>query len=175
MNSINRNQPEHNEEHLTGQKAIQKIQELIKVVPTCFFCTPGARIESRPMSVRQADDQGNLWFLSSRDSSQNEALSSNPSVTLYFQGSSHTDFLVLKCNAEILIDKAKLKELWEPLIKTWFTEGIDDPRITILKLKAEEGYYWATKHGSIIVGIKMMIGAMLGKTMDDSIEGRLKT
>jgi general stress protein 26 len=174
VTSINKNQPEHNQEHLKGRQAVSKIQELIKIAPTCFFSTPGTPVETRPMSVRKVDDDGQLWFLSSTDSSQNRALATNSSVTLYFQGSTHSDFLYLKGTAEVLVDKVKLKELWEPLLKTWFTEGIDDPRITIIKVKVEEGYYWDTKHGNTVAGIKMIVGALIGVTLDDSIEGKLK-
>ena len=59
------------------------------------------------------------------------------------------------------------------MLKTWFTEGEDDPRITVIEVEPEGGYYWDNKHGSIVAGIKMLIGAAIGKTLDDSIEGRL--
>jgi general stress protein 26 len=97
----------------------------------------------------------------------------NPAVTLYFQGSAHSDFLQLNGTATISQDKAKIKELWEPIVKNWFTQGMDDPRISVIKVTPTDGYYWDTKHGHMIAGMKMMIGSMLGKTMDDSIEGRL--
>jgi len=29
---------------------------------------------------------------------------------------------------------------WEPIVKTWFTEGANDPRITAIKITPEEGY-----------------------------------
>jgi general stress protein 26 len=67
-----------------------------------------------------------------------------------------------------------IKELWEPILKTWFTDGVDDPRITVIHVKTNEGYYWDNKHGNAVALMKMAAGAVLGKTMDDSIEGRLK-
>ncbi len=67
-----------------------------------------------------------------------------------------------------------IKELWEPILKTWFTEGIDDPRITVIKVETQQGYYWDNKHGDAIAFTKMAIGAALGKTLDESIEGQLK-
>ena len=76
--------------------------------------------------------------------------------------------------ATISRDKAKIKELWEPIVKTWFTEGVDDPRITVIQVTPSEGYYWDTKHGIAVAGAKMLIGAALGKTMDDSIEGTIR-
>ena len=120
------------------------------------------------------DDAGNLWFLSADDSHKNAEIALDSSVKLYFHGSPHSDFLQLNGHATILRDKAKIKELWEPIIKTWFTEGIDDPRITVIKVAPSEGYYWDTKHGNAVAGIKMLIGATIGKTMDDSIEGKLQ-
>ena len=177
MDSINRNQPEKNREHLQGQAAVEKIKEIVNRAENCFFCTyvtDGASSAARPMNVRQVDDRGNLWFLSPSDSHTNEQVRHDPDVDLYFQASKHSDFLHLHGHATLSTDRAKIKELWEPLLKTWFTEGIDDPRITVIKVTPGDGYYWDTKHGSAVAGIKMMVGAMVGKTLDDSIEGRVE-
>ncbi|MEP6467521.1 MAG: pyridoxamine 5'-phosphate oxidase family protein, partial [Parafilimonas sp.] len=54
------------------------------------------------------------------------------------------------------------------------TEGKDDPRITVIKVTPENGYYWDTKHGQAVALVKMVAGAIAGKTMDDSIEGNIK-
>lgn len=176
MDSIHLNQPEETREDLRGHDAVRKIQEIVSKAKSCFFCTsPDLRepSPSRPMNVRQVDDEGNLWFLSSKESHKNRELARDPSVTLYFQGSAHSDFLQLNGRATVSRDRAKIKELWEPVIKTWFTEGEEDPRITVIQFTPTDGYYWDTKHGNAVAGIKMMAGAMLGKTMDDSIEGKL--
>jgi general stress protein 26 len=171
MDSINRNQPEDNHDDLRGSKAIEKIRDLVKAAQTCFFCTAPDGV--RPMNVRDVDDEGNLWFLSANDSHKNLEIAANPAVTLFFQGSAHSDFLHLKGTATISTDRQKIEELWSPPIKTWFTEGKDDPRITVIKFTPDDGYYWDNKHGNAIAGIKILLGAALGKTLDDSIEGNI--
>ncbi len=176
MDSINQQQPEHNHEDLHGPEAVARLKELAEKAQTCFFCTErtvAGSIGTRPMSVQQVDDAGNLWFLSSDDSHKNAELTGDQSVTLYFQASAHADFLTLRGKAEVSRDQKKIKELWEPIVKTWFTEGETDPRITVIQVKPVDGYYWTTKHGKAIAGVKMLIGAAIGKTLDDSIEGRL--
>lgn len=125
------------------------------------------------MNVRQVDDEGNLWFLSASDSRKNRELDLDPAVKLYFQGSKHSDFMQLNGQATVTRDRAKIKELWSPMIQTWFTAGQDDPRITVIKVSPTEGYYWDTKHGNAVAGVKILIGAMLKKTLDDSVEGTL--
>lgn len=177
MDSINRNQPEENRENLAGEQAVAKIAELVKKAESCFFCTTVTAHDSvgaRPMAVQEVDDDGNLWFLSADDSHKNDELARDAHVRLYFQGSAHSDFLLLDGTATVSRDKKRIKELWKPIMKTWFTEGQDDPRITVIQVSPQEGYYWDTKHGMAVAGIKMLIGAATGKTLDDSIEGKLR-
>jgi general stress protein 26 len=177
MDSINREQPEHNREHLTGRRAVERIEEAVEKAQTCFFCThsrSGGSSGVRPMAVREVDDAGNLWFLSADDSHKNQELETDPHVDLYFQGSAHSDFLHLAGEATVTRDRERIKALWSPLIKTWFTEGMDDPRITAIKVTPTEGYYWDNKHGNAVAGVKMLLGAAIGKTLDDSIEGRVR-
>lgn len=177
MSSINTEQPEHNHENLAGQAAVDKIKVLVDKARTCFFCTTpldGDQGGARPMSVRQVDQEGNLWFLSPSDSHQNRELAADSAITLYFQGSTHSDFLHLRGHATITTDRAKIHELWDPFIKTWFTGGEDDPRITVIQVKPTSGYYWDTKHGQFIAGAKILVGALTGRTLDDSIEGELR-
>lgn len=176
MDSINQQQPEKNYEDLFGKEAGEKIKALAKDANTCFFCskiTTGQSLNTRPMSIQKVDDEGNFWFLSSDDSHKNEEIVEDPHVQLLFQGSKYSDFLSIYGTATISKDKEKIKELWEPVLKTWFTEGEDDPRITVIKVEAKEGYYWDNKHGNAIAFAKTLVGAVLGKTLDDSIEGKL--
>lgn len=171
MNSINQQQPEHNHEDLSGRAAINKVSELANAAKTCFFCTDGG---ARPMTVQEVDEQGNLWFLSASDSHQNQEIAANPAVKLYFQGSPHAEFMVLEGEATISRDQARIDQLWNFMYKTWFTQGKDDPRITLLKVAPAQGYYWDNKHGMAVAGVKMLIGAVIGQTLDDSVEGKLR-
>jgi general stress protein 26 len=176
MDSINRNQDEENHADLLGTDAVDKIKELVKQAETGFFCTKVSVSDSegaRPMSVQKVDDDGNLWFLSASDSHKNQEIALDPEVTMYFQASAHAGFLELKGIATAYTSKEMIHDLWNPIMKTWFTEGVDDPRITVIQFRPTAGYYWDNKHGSAIAGVKMLIGAAIGKTMDDSIEGKI--
>ncbi len=176
MDSINQNQTEENRKDLGGKEAIDKLKELVKDAQTCFFCTAdnaGPTGGTRPMSVREVDDEGNLWFLSASDSHKNQAIAGDPAVRLFFQGSKHAQFLSMDGTATITQDKSVIKKLWSFMLKTWFTEGEDDPRITAIKVAPVDGYYWDNKHGSAVAGVKMLVCAVVGKTLDDSIEGKL--
>ena len=177
MDSRNHNQVDDNHENLFGADAVDKIKEIVDKAKTCFFCTAATTEGSsgaRPMSVQEVDDQGNFWFLSASGTHKDQELHLDPNVRLYFQGSAHSDFLEINGIATASRDQAKIKELWEPIMKTWFTEGEDDPRITVIKVTPTDGHYWDTKHGFAVAGVKMLMNAALGKSMDVGVEGRLQ-
>jgi general stress protein 26 len=177
MDSINKQQQENNHADLQGKEAVDKMKSLTDKAKTCFFCTKAANgtpVSVRPMSVQKLDDDGNFWFLSANDSYKNRDIEKDNQVQLMFQGSPHSDFMSIYGKATISTDKQKIKELWEPIVKTWFTEGVDDPRITVIKVEPLKGYYWDNKHGNTIAFMKMAAGAMMGKTLDDSIEGTIR-
>ena len=68
------------------------------------------------------------------------------------QASAHSGFLQLRGTATVSRDKVRITELWNPMIETWFTEGVDDPRITVIKVEPSEGYFWDNKHGNSVAG-----------------------
>lgn len=171
MDSINRNQPEHNRHDLTGPDAVKRIKAVVDEAKAGFFCTEHRVV---PMSPLKVDEGGSLWFLSASDSHHNRDIEANPAVRLFFQASHHSGFLYVDGHAAISRDAAMIKELWSFTLKTWFTEGENDPRITVIQVRPAQGYYWDNKHGDAVAGAKMLAGALVGRTMDDSIEGTLR-
>jgi general stress protein 26 len=177
MDSINRNQSEDTHKHLSGAHATNRIREMAEDAKSCFFCTNAPQSETRgtrPMGVEKVDEEGHLWFLSAADSHKNREIEADSQVRIFMQGSKHSGFLVLDGTATIHRDPALIDELWDPIMKTWFTGGKDDPRITVIEVAPVSGYYWDTKHGSLVAATKMVIGAAIGKTLDDSVEGQLR-
>src|SRR5204862_7639320 len=118
MDAINRNQVEENRKNLQGGEAIAKIREIVGKAENCFFCTMASFTlaeSARPMNVRKMDEQGNLWFLSANDSMKIQELASEPHVRLFFQGSAHSDFMVLNGRATVSKDLARIHDLWSPV------------------------------------------------------------
>ena len=177
MDSTQQQKPAEHRQDLHGAAAIERLREMVKESPNCFFCTteaPGLPTDTRPMNVREVDEQGNFWFLSSGDSLKNHELARNANVELFFQGSEHSGFLHLCGHATVSRDPERIAALWEPMLKNWFTGGQEDPRITVIKVTPVNGHYWDNQHGDFIAGIRIMLGAAMGETRDDGIEGAIR-
>ena len=130
-------------------------------------------LNSRPMATLDTDDEGNLWFFSEEGSTKNADIQKDNRVQVFYANKSSSEYLSVYGTAEISTDKQKIHELWTPMAKAWFTEGEDDPSITVIKVAPADVYYWDTKNNKLISLIKIAASVVSGKTMDDGVEGKL--
>ena len=160
---------------LERKEAIAKIQNLAKDINIAMFCTDLDQqpFSTRPMAVREVDDEGNLWFISSASSHKNAEIKEDENVQLIFSKPSSTQFLSLYGKARIFRDQEKIKDLWTPIANAWFEEGKNDPDITVLKVSPSEAYYWDTPNGKMITLLKIATAAVTGKTMDTGEQGKM--
>jgi general stress protein 26 len=162
-------------QNLSRQEANEKIKQLAEKADSCLFTTnlTSLPLTTRPMSTREVDEEGNIWFFSRKSSNKNKEISSDNRVQLFYANTSSYEFMSLYGRAEIIVDEQRAKELWSAIAKTWFNEGYDDPELTMIKIVPEHGYYWDTKDGKIVSLIKMVAGAVTGKEIETGVEGKL--
>ncbi|MDR7212484.1 pyridoxamine 5'-phosphate oxidase family protein [Flavobacterium piscis] len=161
---------------LNNKEAVNKLISLVKDINVAIFCTELTKtpLQSRPMSVQEVDDQGNLWFISSSTSNKNFEILKDNQVQLFFANNSSSQYISIYGNAAIYKDQEKIDELWTPIAKAWFEEGQRDSNVTVIKVTPSDAYYWDTKDGKIISLLKMAGSAIFGTTSDIGVEGKLK-
>jgi len=156
--------------------AMKKIKELADAADICLFTTNLTELplSARPMSRQRIDDDGTLWFFSDKSSHKNLHIQQDNRVQLFFSNRNSSEYLSVYGIAEVIKDDVKAKELWSPIAKTWFNGGPEDPSLTIIKVIPQDGYYWDTKDGKLVTLLKIAAGAITGREMDGSIEGKVK-
>lgn len=161
---------------LINKEAVEKMQEMLGDGNILMFASNLGNhpFEVSPMSTQKVEDNGVVWFFSAKNSDRNKYVQQDSRVQLIYSDNSKSDYMSVYGNAEIVNDQAKVEELWTPLVKTWFQEGPEDPNLTLMKFTPTEGYFWDTKHGKMVAFAKMLASIVTGKTMDDSVEGKLQ-
>ncbi len=140
------------DEHLVGDEAVAKVRTLLPSFRAGMFLTGLSRRthpHSRPLAI-QGDPSvfgGTLWFFADERSPKISELGANPTVSLIFQSDSDSNYLQLDGTAAVVQDKAKMRELYTPVLKTWFPEGLDDPHLTLIRFDALSGAYWESPGG----------------------------
>ncbi len=157
---------DHDSEYkeLGGDEGIKKIGELIHGIHIAMMTTVAkdGSMSSRPMAVQDTPFDGTLWFLTRKSSEKVEEIEVDQHVTLTFAEPKHSEYLALKGRANVLSDRTKIKQLWNPLYKAWFPKGEDDPEIAVLKVDVAEGDYWEATSGKIVMMIKYAAAAATG-------------
>ncbi len=163
--------------NLTDKKAVSKLKDMAENIRICLFCTDLTRLplNTRPMGVQEVDDEGNIWFISSKRSNKNFDIVHDDRVQLFFSKTGDSEYLSVYGKATIYKDREKIEELWNPIAKAWFEEGKDDPDVTVIKVAPEDVYYWDSKYGKIITLITIAAAAVTGKENNAAaVEGHIK-
>ncbi len=158
------------------EESVAKLKELAEDVGICMFCTnlDQLPIAARPMSLREVDRDGSLWFISGAGTHKNMEIEKDNRVQLFFSKMSDNHYLSVYGTATIFRDRNKIEEIWTPIAKAWFEEGKDDPDVTVIRVQPHDAYYWDTKDGKAIAFLKWTAAAVLGKRMDDGgVEGEM--
>jgi len=164
-------------ENLNNTEAIDKLKSLVDEIKICLFCTDLKTNDGstcRPMSAMKVCDQGNIWFFSEKSSDKNKAIKADKHVQLFFSHPAKGSYLIVNGEAEVILDKTKIEELWTPVAKIWFKEGKEDPNISIIKVTPSTAFYWDTDGSKMINFLKMIASVVTGADLVAGKQGDLK-
>jgi general stress protein 26 len=151
-------------QELSGPEGLKKIGELIKGIHIAMMTTVATdgSMSSRPMAVQDKPFDGTLWFLTRVDSAKVGEIAKDQDVTLTFAEPKDSKYLALKGIAAVSQDRARIKELWNPMYKAWFPKGEDDPEIAVLSVEISEGDYWEASSSKLVMMAKYAFAAATG-------------
>jgi general stress protein 26 len=163
------------EKNLQSAEAIQKLQELVGAVKTGMLVTSGksGKNTTRPMAVVDTDSSGNLWFFAERSSNKVKDIEEDHQVQVIFAHPGKDTFMVVHGRASIETDARYLTEKWNPLIKAWFPQGLEDPALCLIKIKTDEAQYWDTNATKVGAMVKIAVSAVTGKKLKEGVHGEL--
>jgi len=155
--------------HSNDQEAIDKVRDLIQDIDIAMLTTVAEDgLVSRPMKTQKDKFDGNLWFLTKKDTGKFHEMLRNRQVNVAYAGNS---FVSIRGEAELVDDKAKIKELWNPGYEMLLETGYDDPNLVLIKVKADTAEYWDT--GSKLKMAKFLLRRLIGKNTEGTEVNRI--
>src|SRR6187431_1203975 len=105
--------------NLSAADAIEKIRDIAKDANICMFVTDlsSLPLSGRPMATQEVDEDGNIWFMSDRNSDKNREIENDDKVQLFYSHTNNYEYLSVFGKAEIVNDRSKIAELWTPMAK----------------------------------------------------------
>ncbi|KCV68930.1 hypothetical protein H696_04350 [Fonticula alba] len=97
-------------------------------------------LRTRPMAVAHVDDNGDVWFAMSCDSSKCSDIEFDPHVSVSFQSSS--SFISISGKAIINKDRQKIDEFYTHAWDAFFPKGKESPELCLLRVEAQTAEIW---------------------------------
>lgn len=150
------------------QEALKTIRKLIKNIDIAMLTTVSEDgLVSRPMQTQEVEFDGDLWFLSKKDTEKYEELLRNSEVNVAYVGKSYVS---MRGKAEVLDNRDrindKIQELWSPMYEKILETTSDDPNLFLIKVNVEAAEYWEA--GNLFKMGRFFFKRMLGQNTEDS-------
>ncbi|MEV0154630.1 pyridoxamine 5'-phosphate oxidase family protein [Micromonospora sp. NPDC050686] len=149
----------------TAADGRHRVTELIRQARICMLTTIGVdgRMMSRPMGLQEAAFDGNLWFFAYADSAKVRQIRVNPEVNVAFSDQRHHAWVSISGTAHEGYDRARAEQLWNPLLKAWFPDGLETPGLTLIKVHATSAEYWDSPGGTVVTLFGFAKAAVTGR------------
>lgn len=164
------------EKNLQNEQALDKFKSLVKDVNICMFITNthnDADTHTRPMATVNVEDDGTLWFYTDIRSIKVEEVESDHDVHLVYAHPGKDSYLDVWGKASVVTDKQQIKDKWTPMVKVYFSDGVDDPNLALLKVTPHDCYYWDNKSGKMVYFLKAAASIVTGKRLAEGEKGTL--
>lgn len=154
----------------------RKLRDLIKGIKFAMLTTVDAKgaLRSRPMTTLEADEGGDLWFFTAADEPKVEDIRREEQVNVAYADPGDNRYVSVSGRARLVRDRAKIKELWRPIYKAFFKEGLEDPRLALLRVTAHEAEYWDSPSNFVTQTIRMVQTLLTGDESHMGDNAKLK-
>lgn len=145
---------------------VRKLARMIKDIDFGMLTTvdDDGTLRSRPMSTNgKVEFDGDIWFFTYGSSHKVLEAQHHPQVCVSFSNPKDQSYVSLSGTAELVRDKGKIEELWEPQLKAWFPDGVDTADIALLKVTARRGEYWDAPSSVVAHAVSLVKALATGK------------
>jgi general stress protein 26 len=144
---------------------VEELNDLIRGIQFAMLTTvrPNGALHSCPMATQEVDTEGHLWFFTRTDTDKVEALRGDKRVCVSYADPDGQRYVSVTGIGDLIRSEAKARELWNPLYKAWFPQGLDDPNLVLIKVLVEDAEYWHAPEGRMVQLLGFAKAAITGE------------
>jgi len=161
---------------MKNEKNIEILKSKIEEVRICLFTTISQKDElsSRPMATAKVEEDGSIWFFTNEYSLKSKEISKENEVSLGYSDPSSNTYVTVNGKAEMVDDRAKKEAYFSVPVKAWFPDGVDDPRLILIKVTPVSAEYWDSSSSKMVVAFNMLKAVITGEQYDAGEHDKIK-
>lgn len=154
------------------EKSLTDLLGVINVGDVAMFTThgEGGHLHSRPMEICHVTDEGDVFFFTTTDSDSTEEITEHGYVNLSIVNHDDYDYVSISGAAYLSKNPSELKNFWRDEYYKWIPEGIDDPKIALLKVKPNHAEHWGTKSDVVSLAKRYVFGSDSAQPIHETMD-----
>lgn len=135
---------------------------LIEHIPVAMLTNidVDGNLAARPMSPMEMDRNGALWFFIDLRHAKVEHMGA---ANLSFADADRATFVSMSGRGQIHMDRTRIAQLWTPLVRPWFPDGVESEHLALLKFVPDAAEYWDAPHSKMIRMVALAASVIAGK------------
>ncbi|TPW32686.1 pyridoxamine 5'-phosphate oxidase family protein [Pararhizobium mangrovi] len=128
----------------------------------------------QPMAPELDRETKTIWFFARKSSDLVQNVGGRGRGLVAVVGKSHDYHASLSGSLEERMDPEIRDRFWNAVIEAWFEHGKEDPDLTMLALKLDEGHVWASTNSTLKFGWQIAKANAGGGEPDVGISKQLR-
>ncbi|MGA9523163.1 MAG: pyridoxamine 5'-phosphate oxidase family protein [Myxococcaceae bacterium] len=127
------------------EQAVDKLNALIRGIRVAMLTTvdEDGALRCRPMAaLERGSENGVLWFVTSEASHKILQVENERHVNVAYASPEDNRYVSVSGAGRLVRDRKKATELWTPVLKAWFPDGVDSPDLALLRVEVTLAEYW---------------------------------
>lgn len=155
---------------------VAELKAKIKPIRFGMFTTidQHGHLVSRPMTVQDIDADGHLWFYTATNTDLWQNIAGQPQVNVSFAEPADNVYVSVSGQAERVVDRARIRDLWSPAVQAWYPHGPDDPHVMLVRVISHTAEYWDAGASAMVQMYKIARAVFTGSAPDEGEHARLK-
>ena len=147
---------------------IETLREKVKDIKIAMFTTQeqDGTLRSRPMGTQDITQQGILYFFTRASSAKVNEVQTQQQVNVSYAKPNDQLYVSVSGTATLLRDRSKMQELWNPIFKAWFPDGLEDPDLALLQVEVDSAEYWDSPSSKVVQLVGFAKAVITGKSAD---------
>ncbi len=148
----------------------QKVHDLISSTRIAMLTSVGSdgALVSRPMATQDVEFDGDVWFISERDSVKVRNIAADPRVNVGYAGQG--SWVSLAGTASVVDDPQRLEELWNTFTDAWLEGGPENPNNILIRVHADSAEYWDTPGSKVTQLVNLVKAKATGQRFEGENE-----
>ncbi|MDO9453673.1 MAG: pyridoxamine 5'-phosphate oxidase family protein [Stagnimonas sp.] len=160
------------ESRQTYEQDLSRLNDLIADIDIAMLTTrdDDGSLRSRPMGTQSKGEfNGTLHFFTDITSHKTIEVDDDSDVNVAYSNPGSHKYASLSGVARISQDQEKLEQHWNPALKVWFPQGLDDPNLALLSVEVSKAEFWDSysKPATLLAMAKALITGKQAKMGED--------